>query len=146
MPAEVSVGVDPNGRPVAIKQGFDAATRERIAQEATALAFAQQPGVVELAGFDEAEGRLCTAWAPGGSLEGTTLDLPGATRALATVATTLADLHDRGIVHGRVQAGHVLVGSNSEAWLTGFAESSLDGSVDRLVDLRAMATLIDQIA
>jgi hypothetical protein len=144
MPAEVSVGVDNAGRPIAIKQGFDASTRERIAQEATALAFAQQPGVVELASFEETEGRLCTAWASGGSLEECP-DLPSATKTLATAAATLADLHDRGIVHGRVQPGHILLGSNSEAWLTGFAECSLDGSLDRLVDLKAMGVLIEQI-
>ncbi|MCU1346905.1 MAG: hypothetical protein JWL70_3171 [Acidimicrobiia bacterium] len=109
------------------------------------LAFAQQPGVVELAGVDESQGQLSTVWAPGGSLESSTIDLATSARVLATVAATVADLHDRGIVHGRLQPGHVLLGSNSEAWLTGFAEASLDGRADRLVDLRAMASLINYV-
>jgi hypothetical protein len=45
----------------------------------------------------------------------------------AAVATTLADLHDAGITHGRVGADHILVGTAGGPVLCGFAEAVASG-------------------
>ena len=39
----------------------------------------------------------------------------------ASVASTLADLHDAGVVHGRLDASHVLVGDGGRPRLCGWS-------------------------
>ncbi len=46
----------------------------------------------------------------------------------AEVASTLTELHDRGLVHGRLEGRVVLVGPDGRAVLTGFGASAPDGS------------------
>lgn len=140
----------PDGAPVVrhvAEQGREAASLRR---EATVLELARGPGVVDLvAAGDESDGGawLCTRYLAGGTLtdvlraEGE----PAATAALARVAGALADLHDRGIVHGRCTADHV-VGGASEASLCGFSAATaaaLDGAADPLVDRRGFASLVE---
>jgi hypothetical protein len=48
------------------------------------------------------------------------LDPARAGAIVAAVASTLADLHDLGLVHGRIEAGHVLVGDHGRPVLCGF--------------------------
>jgi hypothetical protein len=59
------------------------------------------------------------------------------------VAGTLADLHERGIVHGRLGGDHVVGGAR--ALLCGFAGAqvaAVDGTVDAAVDIAAFAALV----
>lgn len=80
----------------------------RVEAEAAALAAARHPGVVELVGLED--GVLQTLMLEGLSL-GELGPLPADEVAgvAAAVGTTLADLHELGVVHGGVEASHVLV-------------------------------------
>lgn len=81
--------------------------RERIAREVARLTAANHPGVVPLLRHDE--GSLTLGWAGGQTLETHTPDLAGAAALLASLASTVADLHGLGIVHGRIEASHVVI-------------------------------------
>ena len=61
-----------------------------------------------------------------------TLDPSVLVATLATVATVLADAHDRGVSHGRVEAGHVLVGDTGRAVLTGWADAGVRDDVEAM--------------
>jgi len=63
------------------------------------------------------------------------LDPPVLVASLATVATVLADAHDRGVSHGRVEPGHVLVGDTGRAVLTGWADARLRADVEARLQL-----------
>jgi len=81
---------------------------DRVPLEAAALTAAASSGVVEL--VDAVGGVLRTRW-----VEGRTLAAVGPLPAdevaglTAAVASTVADLHDRGVVHGGIDPTHVLV-------------------------------------
>ena len=88
----------------------------RVEAEAAALEAARHPGVVEL--VDVVDGALRTVRVDGRSLA----DLPpmGADEVAgvtAAVATTLGDLHELGVTHGGIEAGHVLVGADGRILL-----------------------------
>ena len=51
---------------------------------------------------------------------------------LASVAHTLADAHDRGVSHGRIEAGHVLLAEPDGAVLCGWSEAGIRQAVNRL--------------
>lgn len=81
---------------------------ERVTAEAAALRRARHPGVVELVGADE--GTLRTRLVDGRPLSELGPLPPEEVAGLAAaVADTLADLHDVGVCHGGVDAGHVIV-------------------------------------
>lgn len=83
----------------------------RVADEAAALAIAGHPGVVEL--VDAGDGWLRTHMVDGAPVgELPPLSAGEVAGLAAAVATTLADLHGLGVVHGGVEAGHVLVTSD----------------------------------
>nr|MDQ3385737.1 hypothetical protein [Actinomycetota bacterium] len=106
MPRRTSTLLGPDGAPV-VHHGADTGPEaDAIRYEATVLALARGAGVVELiATGDGADGGawLSTRYLAGGTLTDLLRSAgePAATAALARVAGTLADLHDRGIVHGR---------------------------------------------
>ena len=113
------------------------------------LALARGPGVVDLvAAGEDVDG---AAWLRTGYLAGGTLSEVARTHgevatmaALAQVATTLADLHDRGIVHGRLSPDHV-VGGAGGATLCGFSAavaSVTGGRVEPGIDVGAFAELV----
>ncbi len=110
--------------------------------EADRLRAAAHPGVVELAsvraGGHGAEIR--TRWA-GRPLDAIAAPTPRqAGRIVASLASTLADLHHAGIVHGRVDAGHVLVDSAHRPRLCGFGPD--DGGRSRAHDVAALGDLL----
>jgi hypothetical protein len=77
-------------------------------EEAAALRAAAHPGVVEL--VDAADGVVRTQLVKGRSLGDTRpLTAEEVAGVTAAVAATLADLHDLGITHGGIDAGHVIV-------------------------------------
>lgn len=143
MPHTITIGSEPDGRPVAIKSSLDAAGTDRIAGEADRLRLAAHPGVIELVRFDEVAGVLATAWASGGALSTADVSVRRAASAIAAAATTLVDLHERGLVHGRVDATHLLLGAAGETWLTGFAEPA--GSPTAHDDTAAIGAVIASV-
>jgi hypothetical protein len=95
------------------------AEAERLGREAVVLAAARHPGIVRLRAA-RAEGleveaaqaarlefRAVTGWCLADLF---TLDPAEVAGLGCAVATVLADLHDIGVVHGSVEASHVLVG------------------------------------
>ena len=79
-------------------------------EEAATLAAARHPGVVELVGSDD--GVLRTTMIEGAHTlaEVGPLTPDEVAGVLASVASTLADLHERGVVHGGIEPSHVLLG------------------------------------
>lgn len=61
----------------------------------------------------------------------------------ASVATTLADLHDRGIVHGRLATRHVLVGHDASVQLCGFGPEPAEAAPED--DVAAVGALITEL-
>lgn len=149
MPRQTSTVLGPDGSPVVHHRAGPGPASDAIRHEATVLALAGCAGVVELvAAGDEAGGGawLSTRYVAGGTLTDLLRSAgePAATAALAGVAGALADLHERGIVHGRCTADHV-VGGGTGASLCGFSAASVAGAdrpVDALVDRRAFAALV----
>jgi hypothetical protein len=106
---------------------------EELRRRAERLAAARHPGVVELLGFREVDG---TAELESAAVEGTTLaDGPSLTAdelagVAAAVATTLADLHDRGVAHGALTAGAVVIGHDGFPVLHDLAPDGGDPPTD----------------
>jgi hypothetical protein len=126
---------------VVVKSASDGGAVARLRTEARRLDRARHPGVVALldagpvpcadvtpdvvadAPADEpAEGyalRLAHAGEPVGHWRASVPQVAG---VAAAVASTLADLHDLGLVHGRLDPTHVLVGSDGRPRLCGLGE------------------------
>ena len=127
---------------VAASPGAVAELRRR----AERLAEARHPGVVELLGATESEGALevRTAPAEGTPLAQAVLDHDELAGVVAAVATTLADLHDRGVVHGALTAEAVVVGSDGCPVLHDLA-ADVAGIVSA-DDVAALGILLDGLA
>jgi len=103
---------------------------DAIRRQAELLGAARHPGVVELIGLEGSSERpvLVTALVDGPTLAGpmvfTVEEVAGLARELAT---TLADLHELGIVHGAVAPEHVLVDADGRPVLCGFASAGRAG-------------------
>ncbi|MGH9119270.1 MAG: hypothetical protein ACRD0A_15730, partial [Acidimicrobiales bacterium] len=119
-------GVDGQGRAVARKRASTAAQRASLEWEAAALAAAGHPGVVDL--LDVEPESLTTAYAGTHSLAtGPPLTAERIMALGAAVAATVADLHSLGIVHGRVDPSHVVLGPDGRPLLCGFSGTTLAG-------------------
>ena len=124
MPARTSMTTDATGRRVMAKVGVSAEEAARLAQEADLLEAARHPGVVDLVGVDGSGmgSMLLTAHVEGPTLAAVgPLPLEEAAGLLAALASTLADLHDLGLVHGAVSPEHVIVGPGGRPVLCGLA-------------------------
>jgi hypothetical protein len=95
----------------------------QLEREADLLQRARHPGVVEVVGLErsaDGSASLLTRFAGGHSLATVTLGSADHVAAVvAAVATTLADLHRLGVVHGRVAADHVLLDQRARPVLCG---------------------------
>ena len=119
-----SVTTDATGRRVLAKVARNAEEAALLEREAAQLEAARHPGVVELVGVDGhgVGSVLLTA-----HVEGPTaahvgpLPLEEAAGLVAALASTLADLHDLGLVHGAVAAEHVVIGPGGRAVLCSLA-------------------------
>ena len=122
-----SIETDDQGRAVVVKAGSgDTALRRR--READILRRAQHPGVVQLLELRDREGEveLRLDHVAGPSLS--THPPLGATRLASVgtaVATTLADIHQIGVVHGNINADHILLTGDGRVVLCGFADGAL---------------------
>jgi hypothetical protein len=92
-----------------------------LLDEARRLEAAAHPGVVELL----SSGPTSDGWELRLAHGGRSLELTGAlpaaevARLAAGLAATLADLHDTGVVHGRIDVSHILIGRDGRAVLCG---------------------------
>lgn len=118
--------IDDRGRPVARKLSTSGTPTADMVWESAALLAARHPGVVEVvATRSDALDLTYTGthslatWAPRSAAE--------TAAVAAALATTLADLHAVGIVHGRIDPTHVLVGSGGRPVLCGFSGATVGG-------------------
>ena len=140
----VRLSEDDDG-PVVVKAASPAA-EQRLRLEADRLARAVHPGVVTVVpglGDDgdppRAELRTRYVGEPVSSWAGTVASIAGLG---AAVATTLADLHGVGIVHGRIDASHVLVGDDGRPRLCGFSHP---GGAEPADDIAGLALVLSQL-
>ena len=121
-----------DGRVVAEKRSRNDADTVRLRHEAELLSAARHPGVVELVDCEvEADGVvLRTGFVGGHSLDTVgPLELERAAGLVAALADVVADLHDLGVVHGRVEPAHILIGPGGRPILCGFGGGGRVGSV-----------------
>lgn len=125
----MTVSVDAEGRAVVVKAGSGPAAG-RLRHEAEVLEAAVHVGVVEVLSLvDEADDGVALTTAFAGTAVTTPVGDPAAAvRVLAGVAGILADLHDRGVVHGRVTPDHVLLGAGGTVVLCGFGGAAGPGA------------------
>lgn len=124
MPERTSMTTDATGRRVMAKVGASAEEAARLKREADLLQSARHPGVVDLVGVDGSGvgAMLLTAHVEGPTLAAVgPLPLEEAAGLLAALASTLADLHELGLVHGAVCPEHVIVGPGGRPVLCGLA-------------------------
>jgi len=127
-----------------VKVALDDTGVESLQREMRRLDQARHPGVVEL--LNASEGRLELRWAGSHTLETTRPPVPVAAGLLAAVATTVADLHAMGVVHGRIEPSHVVVDGVGRPVLCGFGGPEPTavgpGPAD---DVAAVGRLIDHL-
>ena len=124
------------GRTLVVKRADPtvAVDAARLTREATMLAMARHPGVVEMAEQVDPDEHpehveLRTIFAGARTLAAPDLDSLIVARALAATAGTVADLHALGLVHGRIDPGHIVLTGSGRAVLCGFAEAGLAGDL-----------------
>ena len=139
---------DAAGRRVLAKVAGTADEAMRLEREARNLDAARHPGVVELVGVDGhgIGAILLTAHVDGPTLAGVgRLPLEEGAGLLAALATTVADLHDLGVVHGAVSPEHVLLGPGGRPVLCslGYGGSAEEMSpADDVAALGALARFV----
>ncbi len=126
-----------------VKQADTDPDRIRLQREATMLRRAAHPGVVEVVSESPTTLRLRHA--------GTALARLGplapdhAAAVVRSVAATVGDLHQLGLVHGRIRADHVVLDVKGRPRLCGFAEAN-DGTDDRrAADVADLGALLDHL-
>ncbi|HWH33813.1 MAG TPA: protein kinase, partial [Acidimicrobiales bacterium] len=151
--AQLSMTAD--GRLAVTKRAPAGAAADRLAREVEVLRRAAHPGVVELVAVDHPGDGIAvhTAFVGGGTLAGqlATMTAGRGARVAAGVAATMADIHDRGITHGRLSADHVLVGGGEHVRLCGWADATMGtgrspGEAGVAADVEAVALLVRSLA
>lgn len=131
-----------DGSPLLVKTASDDDGRETLTREADRLGRACHPGVVEL--LERSDNRLVLAWAGGETVETLRPTVRGAAALLAATAATVADLHEIGIVHGRLEARHVVVGPDGRPRLAGMAgRCPSEAEAAPADDVESLGRLID---
>ncbi|MGH9213896.1 MAG: hypothetical protein ACRD2C_24975 [Acidimicrobiales bacterium] len=133
---------------VAVKAATTPDQVAALAREATRLQQAGHPGVVAFLEHrvtdDRAELHTRYAGEPLGCWRGTPTAAAG---LVAAVAATVADLHELGVVHGRIDLSHILLDADGRPRLCGW--SSADDSappVDVAALGRLLAALVERAA
>jgi hypothetical protein len=133
------------GRPVVVRTA-NAGSARALEAIGARLRGAAHPGVVEVvSAAPTADGgwelRVAHAGTSLAAMQGLE---PGRVAVIgAGVAATLVDLHDHGIVHGRLTARRVLVGSHDRPTLCGFGETSSEATPED--DVAALGTLLGEL-
>lgn len=113
-----------------VKEATDDGGTRSLLREAELLELARHPGVVELVGVEDHDGRpaLVTRRVLGTGLASRpALSVEEACGLLAGVASTVADLHEVGVVHGAIAPEHVLVTAEGRPVLCGFGHGARAG-------------------
>jgi hypothetical protein len=140
---------DVDGAVWIVKSASSPEETARLDHEASQLRRAAHPGVIEIGSLDavagsDAGGRteLRSRYA-GRSLRATgAIPAPALCGLGAAVATVLADLHDLGLVHGAVDADHILLGEDGRPVLCGFGSSGSTDDQDPLGDVCSLAATL----
>lgn len=130
MSARVRLGGGDDGLLVARKQASTPSEDAELEHEARILERARHPGVVSLVGLERSpagRAELITAWVGGHSLAThrprSVLEAAG---TIASVAATVADLHDLGIAHNALRPSHVVVNGEGRPVLCDFASAAAE--------------------
>lgn len=124
--------LSPNGRPLAVKKAVAPIDVERLRHEATVLGLLDHPGVVELVALEDTDDGTFLATRHAGTHSLASIGPLGDEQVAGLVggaAATLADLHELGLVHGRIEPSHVLVGADGQPRLCGFAGAGAPGEI-----------------
>ncbi|MEQ1785687.1 MAG: phosphotransferase, partial [Acidimicrobiales bacterium] len=113
----IATTVETDGDRAVVVKRATGADVERLRLEGDRLERARHPGVVPVLRSEPTpEGwELCTAHRGrpvSAAGAGDPLSVAQVARLTAAVASTLADLHDLGLAHGRIDATHVLMGEH----------------------------------
>lgn len=135
----------PGGRLVILKSATSPASIQRLLTQARTLDAARHPGVVELLDTEVSTDSitLTIAWAGSRRLS----DIPSLDPAeiaglTAAIAGIIADLHDIGVVHGRIDASHVVIDGNGAPVLCGFGDPAASSSAD---DVAAIGEMVHEL-
>jgi hypothetical protein len=152
MSMQVTVALDGEG-PIAIKTATGAGDIARLRLEAERLERAAHPGLVLVVGQLREEGVdgtqpetptdvvLRTRFV-GDPVSHWTGSVAGVAGLGAAVAATLADLHDIGVVHGRVDPTHILVGDDGRPRLCGLSHP---GGAEPHDDVAALGRVLGEV-
>lgn len=133
-----------DGGLVVIKEARSDGDVARLTREAAMLARCRHPGVVDLLGVDDRSLRLRHAGTALGRLGPFPADQ--AAGIICAVADVVHALHRLGVVHGDVEAAHVLLDDRGRPRLCGFGQASEhtdDGAADDVAAIgRLLGTLL----
>jgi eukaryotic-like serine/threonine-protein kinase len=120
MTVEVTVELD-RGSPLVTKRAASTDGARALQAEAERLRAAAHPGVVELVESGPDGDGWVLRLVHGGPTLGADrhLSVERAAALVAAIAETVADLHDIGVVHGRITPAHVVVGPRGRPRLCG---------------------------
>ena len=124
------------------RRATDAQRRAALRYEASLLQMLRHPGVTEVIRVTEADGVTELTTRSGGDrtladwdgTEGEAVDTAVIAGVLAALATTCADLHGLGVVHGRIEPQRVAIPPSGQPVLTGFGAAGPIGSQRRDAD------------
>jgi hypothetical protein len=142
--------VDLEGRSIVVQRANDDADRAHLVHEATMLALARHPGVVEIIRRDADGGELVTA---GGQPFRSRSGRPEqALPTLAAVGEIVADLHSLGLVHGAIDDDAIIISPDGRPRLGRFGRAGLaghateDGTILRpSLDVEALAGMVSAV-
>ena len=125
----IEVTTDDAGRRALEKRAETDQEAVRLRREADVLRVAGHPGLVELLAFDDGpEPCLRTGFLEGGGLaEARHLEVEEVAGVVAALASTLADLHAMGLVHGAVAPEHVVLDEDGRPVLCSTGYGGLAG-------------------
>ncbi len=147
---EIGFDHDERGRRVVLKRAGSEVEAARLRREADLLEAATHPGLVELLSIDDGpETVLRTLAVDGPSLaEAAALGVDEVAGVVAATASTVADLHALGIVHGAVSPDHVLLVGDGRPVLCSLGHGGLVGEpgvADPAGDVAALGALIEAL-
>lgn len=129
--------------PELVRRAHGPLGRERLAREVRRLTEAAHPGVVPL--LDHDEDHLVLGWVGGTTLETERPEVAGVAAITASIAATIADLHRLGIVHGRLDPSHVVLGADGHPRLCGLRGTDPDDpDAAPADDVAAIGALLDR--
>ncbi len=130
--------------PIVVRTATTEAARPLLAQEGGRLDRSRHPGVVKLLAASDDE--LTIAWAGAQTLELLAAPIAVLCGVLTSVASTVADLHEIGIIHGRLDASHVVIDADGRPRLCGMRGPTSDERNPLPTDdVAAIGALIDHL-